>query len=73
MLTESQVSKLQKASRLAELLAKDSHIPFHKHPEVVAGAHSPIALCCMTSLPPPGTLTDHIPGAPLSVQQAIIQ
>jgi hypothetical protein len=42
MLTGSQVSRLQKAAKLANLLANDSHVPFHKHPEVVAGAHSPV-------------------------------
>jgi hypothetical protein len=76
LLNQSQVSKLQKASKLASLLAKGDTTPVHKHPEVLAGAHFPFSLYCLTSLHPLGTLTGDIRGCRcplLSVQQEIIR
>ena len=41
MLNKKQVSKLQKAAKIAALLATDD-VPFHKHPDFVAGSHPPL-------------------------------
>lgn len=61
MLSKKQVSKLQKAAKLAGLLANDS-VPIHKHPEVLSGARFPVSLCCLKSLHAFTTHTNDDPG-----------
>ena len=61
MLSKKQVSKLQKAAKLAAMLANDS-VPVHKHPEVLAGPRYPLSLCCLALLHASTTHTDDDPG-----------